>query len=310
MAPAHRVDVHHHYAPAVYRAALEKAGRPLHHIMKDWTVAHSLDDMDKAAIATAMLSITTPGVWFGEKEFAHKLARLCNDHGAELIREFPGRFGLFACLPLPDIEGALAEVAYALDTLHADGIGLYTSYENVYLGDARFAPLFEELNRRKAVYTHPVIAPCCVGLTPEVNESIIEYGTDTTRTIASLLFSGGAARYPDIKFIWSHAGGTMPFLIERFVNLAKIPPMAAKLPKGLMHELTRFYYDTAQASNPSVMNCLRNIVEVSQIVFGTDFPYRTGLEHATGLASCGFSEAERSRIDRDNALGLLPRLRS
>lgn len=198
-----RIDVHHHYAPPAYLVELEKSGHPVHHVMKKWAVAHSLEDMEKAAIATSMMSITTPGVWFGNKIFARRLARLCNDHGARLAQAHPGRFGIFACLPVPDIEGALQEIEYALDQLKANGVGLYTSYDNVYLGNAKFAPLFGELNRRRAVvYTHPVIAPCCVGLIPDVNESIIEYGTETTRTIASLLFGSGVARYPDIKFIW------------------------------------------------------------------------------------------------------------
>ena len=306
----HRIDVHHHFAPPAYCAALEKT-RPVFYVMKDWTTERSLDDMDKAGIKTSMLSITTPGTWFGDAAQARQLARIANDYAAGLVRDHPGRFGLFTTLSLPDIEGSLKEIEYGFDTLKADGVGVYTSYDDKHLGDKIFAPVFEELNRRKAVvYCHPVICQCCTALTPEVNEAVIEYGTDTTRTIASLLFSGAASKYPDIKFIWSHGGGTMPFLIERFINLAKLPHVAPKLPKGLMHELKRFYYDTAQASNPSAMGCLRTIVEASQIVFGTDFPYRRGLENVEGLAGCNFTTAERRQIDCDNALGFLSRLKA
>ncbi|HKT18279.1 MAG TPA: amidohydrolase family protein [Stellaceae bacterium] len=308
MAPApHIIDVHHHFVPPAYKAAVQPKRRFMP-CMDAWTVQGSIEDMDKAGVATALVSITLPGLHFGNNEEARRLTRICNDYAMEMARNYPGRFGLFAALPWPDVEGSLAELAYALDTLKADGIGLYTSYGTTWLGHADFAPLFEELNRRKAVvYTHPVCAPCCQGLVPEVNESIIEYGTDTTRTIASLLFTGSAARYPNIKWIFSHAGGTMPFLIERLVNLAKAPSHAAKLPNGLMHELQRFYYDTAQASNPSALGCLRTIVPTSQIMFGTDYPFRLSIEHVEGLAGCGFGAGDVKAIHRDNALRLLPK---
>jgi len=264
--------------------------------------------MDKAGVATSLVSITLPGLYFDDAQEARRLTRICNDYAMEMARNYPGRFGLFAALPWPDIEGSLAEIDYALGTLKADGIGLYTSYGTKWLGHPDFAPLFEELNRRKAVvYTHPVCAPCMQGLIPEINESIIEYGTDTTRAIASLLFTGSAARYPDITWIFSHAGGTMPFLIERLVNLAKAPSHAAKLPNGLMHELQRFYYDTAQSSNPSALGSLRTIVPISQIMFGTDYPFRLASEHVEGLAGCGFSAADARAIDRDNAVRLMPK---
>jgi predicted TIM-barrel fold metal-dependent hydrolase len=308
MAPAPQIiDVHHHFVPPAYKEAVQPKRR-FQPCMEAWTVQGSIEDMDKAGVATALVSITLPGIHFGNNEEARRLTRICNDYAMEMARNYPGRFGLFAALPWPDVEGSLAEVAYALDTLKADGIGLYTSYDTKWLGHADFAPLFEELNRRKAVvYTHPVCAPCCQGLVPEVNESIIEYGTDTTRTIASLLFTGSAARYPNIKWIFSHAGGTMPFLIERLVNLAKAPPYAAKLPNGLMHELQRFYYDTAQSSNPSALGCLRTIVPTSQIMFGTDYPFRLSIEHVEGLAGCGFSAGDLKAVHRDNALRLLPK---
>jgi len=305
----HRIDVHHHFVPPKYKEEVNKK-RPMQPCMQSWTVAGSVEDMDKAGTQVSLVSITTPGLHFGQVEEARRLARVSNDYAAEMMRNYPGRFGLFASLPWPDVEGSLREVEYAYDTLKADGIGMFTSYGNKWLGHPDFAPLFEELNRRKAiVYTHPVCAPCVRDLIPEVNESIVEYGTDTTRAIASLLFTGTAARFPDITWIFSHAGGTMPFLIERLTNLAKLPPYAAKLPKGLMHELTRFYYDTAQASNPSALGCLRSIVPVSQIMFGTDYPYRLGIEHVEGVAGCRFSASDAVAIDRDNALRLLPRLK-
>lgn len=309
MAPApHRIDVHHHFVPPKYKEEVNKK-RPMQPVMQNWTVQGSIDDMDKAGTQVALVSITTPGLHFGSVDEARRLARISNEYAMEMMRNYPGRFGLFASLPWPDVDGSLAEIEYVLDTLKADGVGMFTSYGNKWLGHPDFAPLFAELNRRKAVvYTHPVCAPCVRDLLPDLSEAVIEYGTDTTRAIANLVFTGMTARYPDIRWIFSHAGGTMPFLIERLVNQAKIPAYAARLPNGLMHELSRFYYDTAQASNPSALGCLRSIVPISQIMFGTDYPYRLGIDHVTGIASCGFDAAAVKAIDRDNALQLLPRL--
>ena len=307
MAAPHRIDCHHHFVPPAYKAEIQKK-QPMQPVMDKWTVQGSIADMDKAGTQTAMVSITTPGIHFGNHEEARRLTRICNEYAVEIARDHPGRFGLFAALPWPDVDGSLKEVAYALDTLKADGIGMYTSYGNTWLGHTSFAPLFEELNRRKAiVYVHPVCAPCVKDILPDVNESVVEYGTDTTRAITNLLATGALARWPEIKWIWSHAGGTMPFLIERLVTLMRIPSVAAKLPKGLMHELQRMYYDTAQAANASALGCLKSVVPVSQIVFGTDYPYRTSIEHVEGIARSGFTAAEMQAIDRDNALRLLPK---
>jgi predicted TIM-barrel fold metal-dependent hydrolase len=310
MAAPHRIDVHHHFVPPNYKKEMNKK-RPMQPCMQDWTVQGSVEDMDKAGTQVSLVSVTTPGLHFGSNEESRMLARDSNDYAMEMMRNYPGRFGLFASLPWPDVDGSLKEVEYALDTLKADGIGMYTSYGNTWLGHPDFARLFEELNRRKAiVYTHPVCAPCCQDILPDINEAVLEYGTDTTRAITNLIFTGSSYRYPDIRWIFSHAGGTMPFLIERLTRLARIPAYGKLLPNGLMHELTRFYYDTAQASNATALGCLRSIVPASQVVFGTDYPYRTGLDHVKGVAGCGFTPAEVQAIDRDNALRLLPQYAS
>jgi len=304
------IDVHHHLSPPAYIADLKKhkIGAPP---TLAWTPEKSLADMDGSGIATAMLSITTPGVWFGEDAAAAALARGCNEYGAKLAGDGSRRFGMFAALPLPAVDASLKEIEYALDTLKVDGIGMFTSYGDKWLGDPAFAPVMEELNRRKAVvYTHPTDPSCCRNLIAQVPEPVIEYGTDTTRTIASLLFTGAASRYPDIQFIFSHAGGTMPFLIERFVNLPKLSKdAAAKTPEGVMTLLQRFHYDTAQVANPAAMAALTKIVSPSQILFGTDFPFRNAADQIEGLQKI-FAAEDLHKIESANAQALFPRLRS
>jgi predicted TIM-barrel fold metal-dependent hydrolase len=309
-ATPHRIDVHHHLSPPPYIAEL--TARNIPGPVRDWTPAKSIDDMDRAGVAVAITSVTTPAVTFMDDPGARRLARESNEYAAKLVTEHPGRFGMFAVMPMPHVDAALREIEYALDTLKADGIAFLTSYGDKWLGDPAFAPVMTELNRRKAVvYTHPTAANCCRNLIPDVNESIIEYGTDTSRTIASLVFSGTAARCPDMKLIFSHGGGTMPFLAERFIRLPLInTSLAARVPNGVEPELKRFYYDTAQASHPMALASLLKLVSVSQVVFGTDFPYRTAGDHVKGLTGYGFSPADLQAIDRDNAVRLMPRLKA
>jgi predicted TIM-barrel fold metal-dependent hydrolase len=230
-----------------------------------------------------------------------------------MTRDFPGRFGSFATLPLMDVDGSLREIAYAYDTLKADGIGLMTSYGDLYLGDRHFWPIWEELNRRKAViYVHPLQADCCRNLIPGLPNSSIEYPTDTTRTIASMLFSGAAHKFPEIRWIWSHSGGTMPFLWSRFTRQVVDMKEKAKevLPNGILKEVQKFYYDTAQGHHEGAMQALRQLVPTSQIMYGSDYPYRPGAETREGLNDRQFTQAERIAIDRGNALRLMPQLAS
>ncbi len=306
----HVIDVHHHLAPPRYLAELgQRIPQPQ---VRGWTPTQSIDAMDSAGVATSITSITNPGLWFGDSASARSLARACNEYAAQLVRDYPGRFGMFAAMPLPDVDGSLREIEHALDVLKADGIGLFTSYGDKWLGDAAFAPLMEELNRRKAVvYTHPSAANCCRNLIPEIPVSVIEYATDTTRTIASLVFSGTASRCPDIRFIFSHAGGTMPFLTERFTRLPLAnKDLESRVPKGVVYELKKFHYDTAQAAHPMALASLLKLIPVSQVVFGTDFPLRTLTDHVKGLADYGFSAGDLRAIERENALRLLPRLKA
>jgi 6-methylsalicylate decarboxylase len=306
--PARRIDVHYHLAGANYIAAVRAHGQSLPSRM---TTANAIEDMDRAGVTTAILSIPGPGVWFGDVAEARRLARQCNEDAAALVAAYPKRFGFFATVPLPDVDGSLHELEYALDTLKADGVAMWTSYGNRWLGDASFAPVFDEINRRKAlVYTHPIVPECCGKTLPGIIPTMIEFGTDTTRTIVSLLFSGVAARCSDMRIIFSHAGGTMTSLVDRFVYEARDPQAAKAMPDGVLHELQKFYYDTAQAASAAPIAALLKIVPLSQVLFGTDFPYRDSLEQLTGLTHNGvLTPRDLATVEYDNSVRLIPRLR-
>jgi 6-methylsalicylate decarboxylase len=309
-AKAYRIDVHHHLMYPGYLG--EVAGRRAGSNFK-WSPEMSLEDMDKSGIELSVLSLIQPSAVTADVEKGRRIARASNEYGAQLARDHKGRFASFATLPLLDTEGSLREIAYALDTLKAAGIGLMTSYEDRYLGDASFAPVWDELNRRKAVvYTHPLSPECCKNIRDDVPPAVVEYATDTTRAIASLVFSGAAARYPDIRWIFSHSGGTMPFLLSRFArHEIDLKDKAAKLmPRGVMYELKKFHYDTAQGNHTGALAALMKIVAPSQVLFGTDFPFRGGAEEIEGLSAFRFRPEELRAIERDNALKLLPALKA
>ena len=302
------VDVHHHVSPPAFLAAAQSSPLTRNPVAERWTLAATLEAMDRGGVATAVLSLANPGLAVGGAG-AEALGRDCNTYMAGLVRDHPGRFRFFAALPLPDVDASLRTLAHAFDELGADGVFMLTNHGGRWLGDPAFAPVFEELNRRRAVvYTHPVSAPCCEGLQPEIGDSSIEWGTDTTRTIASLTFSGAAARWPGVRVIFSHAGGTMPFLIERFETLARNPAMAERLPGGVRAALAHWHYDTAQAANAGSLGALLGIVPPGQVVFGSDYPFRLPAEQARNLRAAGLDPAVLRGIERDNARGLMPRI--
>ncbi len=310
-APPRIIDVHSHIAPPAYISEVRPKAA-INPTLFEWTPARHIEEMDRAGVATSITSMSPPGIWFVDNPTAVRIARLCNDYAARFASDNKGRIGIFAALPVPDIDASLKEIEYALDTLKADGVAMYTNSGDKWLGDPFFAPLYEELNRRKAVvYTHPLSANCCRNLLPDIADSAIEWGTDTTRAITRLVFSGSAAKYPDIRFVFSHAGGTMPYLVERFELIAKTPKFAAQFPQGFVPVANKFYYDIAQSANPAAMSALRKVINMSQIVFGTDYPYRTVIEHVKRLRECGqFTAKELLAVERDNALTFLPRYKS
>ena len=308
----HRIDVHHHILPPEYVATvgddrigpLILAGRT-----PEWTPDMSIEAMERNGIATAVTSISAPGLWFGDHEETRHLSRLCNDFAATIRADHPGRFGVFAGLPLPDVDASLAAIEHALDVLGADGIGLLTSYGERYPGDAAFAPVFDELDRRGAVvYFHPTNAACSQCL-PEIPAATLDFPFDTTRAIVSLLFGGTFARCRNIRFIFSHAGGTAPFLAERIARLAVRPEFKEQVPNGVVPELRRLYYDTALSANWLAFRSLLELVECDHVLFGSDYPFApeaTMTATVKGLIELGLEAGDLLGIERDNALSLFP----
>jgi predicted TIM-barrel fold metal-dependent hydrolase len=305
------IDTHHHIYPPKFMA--ENVEHKIDGAAIGWTPRYSLDQMDHNGVATAIGSITNPGVWFGDNEEGRKNARECNEYGAKLARDYPGRFGMFAALPLPDTEGSLREIEYAFDTLKLDGIGLLTSYDNgKLLGHAQFAPVFDELNRRKAVvFVHPTIT-CCANLNQRVTPLSIEFPTDTARTITDLVYSGTLMRCPDIRFIFSHGGGTVLMLISRLAGGGLKPEDRAKIiPNGFGAELKKLYYDVASvAVNPAAMAALFKVIPTSQILFGSDLPFWKIETIASATNQFDLPPSDLRAIQRENAQHLFPRLRA
>ena len=301
------IDVHRHIMAPKLQSLYAAQGKHVPNYDND-TVEKMLADMDAGGVARSIITLTSmPATFRTSREDDIAIARDANEYMARRRADHPGRFGFFAQLPMPHVDATLAEIAYALDTLKADGVQFLTSYGNKWMGEPEFAPVYEELNRRKTpVYTHPLEAACCIANVIDVPSQTVEYGADTARTISRWLLSGSAARYPAIRPIFSHAGGVLVGMIERLALLADLPAYKDKLPNGLDHELQRFYYDTAQAYHKATMRGLRTAVPVSQIVFGSDYPYRTALETVVGLRDGGvFNAAELRAIGSGNVRSLL-----
>jgi predicted TIM-barrel fold metal-dependent hydrolase len=316
---ARSVDVHHHIFPPRYVSddsefIAKRTSSDFLGTARNWSPQSAIEKMDRAGVATAINSMTSPGVWFEDGDAARARARVCNEYGAQMIRDFPGRFGMFAAIPLPDIDGSLKEIEYALDVLKLDGVGLLTSYASKLLGDPSFAPVFEEINRRKAVvFVHPTMS-CCGNPMPGASPPTIEFPMDTTRTITSLLFSGGFARHADIRFIFSHGGGMLLPIVQRLYGAAaqlKPEERATKMPKGPEYELTRQHYELASIGfNPAGIAGLRILIPNSQLLYGSDEPFLSTLQMTDALQKLEFSADEIAAIRRGNALQLFPRLQT
>ena len=310
------IDTHHHFYPPAYQKRQidweDQRKVPHFGVQSAWNPDSDLEAMDKNGISTSMLSLaSTPGVWFDDgAEKAHDMARLCCDFAAEMVRDKPGRYGLFAPLSMLDTDATLKEIEYAFDTLKADGINLQTNYGDKWLGHPSYRPVLEELNRRKAViFVHPLVANCCANLSVGTFPAVIEVPHDTTRTVVSLLLSGTFAKLRDISWLFSHGGGTIPFLagrIEAFYDQKARGPNGFA-PDGIEAEFRRLYYDTANATHPAAMAALTKLVPTSQITYGTDYPYFP-LDQIENLRKLGLPPADLAAIANGNMTRLIPRL--
>jgi predicted TIM-barrel fold metal-dependent hydrolase len=311
------IDTHHHFYPPTYlKRQMEWEGTrkiPPFPGVPDWTPSRAIEQMDKSGVTTAVLSLaSTPGLWFDDgAEAASKTARLCQDYAAEMRKDYPGRFGIFAPLSMMDIDATLKEIEHAFDIVKADGINLQTNYGDKWLGNPVYKPVLEELNRRKAVvYVHPLVAACCNQLSVGTFPAVIEVPHDTTRTVTSLLLSGSFARYRDIKWLFSHAGGTIPMMAGRIDSFYGARPNLKEFaPDGIQGELRRLYYDTANATSAPTIAALMKLVPASQITYGSDYPYFP-LDQIANLRQLGLTQEQLQDIGSGNAMKLIATLKS
>jgi aminocarboxymuconate-semialdehyde decarboxylase len=309
------VDIHHHMLPDFFWQATNEGAAPVGGIAPaPWTPAAALSFLDDAHIDVGVTSISTPGVHLGDDVPARELARRCNELSAELVKDHPDRFAGFACLPLPDLDGALAEMAYALDELRLDGVVLFSNAGGQYLGDRHFAPVFAELQRRRAVvFVHPNASPDPAAHRLGLPDSLIDFTADTTRAIAQLLYSNTFAATSDVKWVFSHAGGTVPYLAGRFgiVDEMDVIPGAERR-AGAAETFRGLYFDTALSWSDPVLAMLRAVVGIDHVVFGTDFPYlRRDLAVSCRqriLDTQQLSSKEKQAVLSGTATTLIPRL--
>ena len=313
MAP-HRIDTHNHPYPPAYidktRTVLKATTHAFYDRIVKWQPSQTVEAMDKDGIAVSVLSIGTPSVWLGDAAASRTLARECNDAAARMQSDHKGRFGHFATVPLPDVEGSLREIEYLYGALKADGIALTTNYDDKYPGDPAFAAVFDELNRRKAVvYFHPTAASFAFNVVPDIPPPTIEFPFDTTRAIVSLLFGGTFTRCPDIKWIFSHGGGALAMIANRLVGLSRTrPELGARVPNGVKAELSKLYVDVVGVATPGALKAVLDIVPMSNLLFGTDYPFWAPEVTINGLAALKLDPADLAAIERGNALKLLPGL--
>ena len=311
-----RIDIHHHIYPQCYLAKAEAGVRAVAHAfypeLAKWTPERALEAMDRDGVAVALASISAPGVWFGNAAAATALARECNEYGARLAADHKGRFGHLAALALPDVDASLREIEYALDTLDADGICLMSNYDDRWPGDDAFAPVFDELNRRKAVvFFHPVVPSFVKVMRTDLPAATIEFPFDTTRAITSLIYGGVTTRCPDIRFVFSHGGGAMPALVGRLTGLEHYrKDLAARVPQGVLHELGKMYFDVVSVTNPGGFSALRQLTGMSHLLFGSDYPFLQAATTAGELAALSLDTDAVAAIEYGNALALFPKLAS
>jgi predicted TIM-barrel fold metal-dependent hydrolase len=308
------IDTHHHMLPEFFFNATNEKGNPVGGLEPQaWSIEKSLAFMDEMGIDIAITSTTSPGIQLSDRLASKKLARKCNDFASLLVSKNPQRFGALASLPIPNIDDALEELSYSLDVLKLDGVVLFTNSQGIYLGDQRMKPLFHELQRRKTtVFIHPNASPDPTAHQLGLTDNLIDFPGDTTRAIAQLHYGGTFAETPDVNYVFSHAGGTAPYLAGRFAIVDEMKIMGDSSVTGTAAEtFRRLYWDTALAWSDPVISHLRHIAGMDKVVFGTDFPYVRNDLAAKGKvrlkSNPDLSAEEKVKIFESNALKLFPR---
>lgn len=312
-----RIDVHAHFLPPCYADALARAGMTTldgGFPVPAWSAEAALEMMDRQGIASAIVSLSSPSTHFLAEDKKAALCRDVNEAGAELVRMHPARFGFLASLPLPDVEAALAEIRFAFEHLGVEGIVLESNINGEYLGSPRFAPIFAELNRREAtLFIHPTSPACFEQLALGRPAPLLEFPLDTTRTIVDLLYSRTLQLNPGIKVIVPHGGAALPALIARiaaFANLPFLNPRPAS-EQEVFETLERLYYDVALSTHAIPFAALRRIAPISQILFGSDWPFTPEFAVERNLSLLGqldLSESDARALAYENAERLFPRL--
>jgi predicted TIM-barrel fold metal-dependent hydrolase len=305
-----RIDVHQHLIPANYRKLLDERGLTAGGWPTPaWDPSAALAMMDRRGIGTGVLSLSAPGVHFGDDAEGRAIARSVNEYGAELVKDRPDRFGQFAAVPLPDPDGAVAEAVYALDELHADGLVLLSNANGRYLGEKEFEPLWAELDARSAVvFIHPTAPqlPMLEGLP----SPLLDYPFDTTRTALHMVANGVMSRYTRLKVILAHAGGFVPFVSVRLAGASQFVPGTTT--EGILTDLRRFYFDTALSGTPYALPSLFAFAAPGHVLYGSDWPFASekwGVGFDEGLDGYdGFQPGQLEEVNRTNALALFPRL--
>jgi predicted TIM-barrel fold metal-dependent hydrolase len=310
------IDVHQHVIPDIYKSELARVGvlGSGENPWPTWSVARQLELMGELGIDAVLMSIASPGAYFGDVEFTKKLVKTCNEVMAQMVSDRPGKFGAMGFVSLPDVEAACRDVEYALDTLKIDGINLQTHTGRRYLGHPEENELYAELDRRCAVvFVHPQ-RPSAQNMPQYAFPAgYTELTFDTTRAITNMLYTGILAKYPNIRWIMPHMGGVTPFLLFRLCGLDDDPKVRERIPDGVAAYLRRLYYDVAQSPSPLALRALLEVADPSRIMFGTDYPSARNVEKVmrdtvTAVRTFdGFDDALRRKITAGNAQAILPR---
>lgn len=310
------IDVHSHFLTEAYVAAATAAGHGLPDGMPRWATWSAPDHlalMDRAGVRASILSISAPGVHFGDDQSARRMARHVNEFAIETVHRHPDRFAHLAALPLPDVGGALAELAHALDVLGSDGVAVLTNVHGVYLGDERYAEVYAELNRRRAtVFVHPVQPPNWQAVSPDRPRPMLEYIFESARAATNLIMNGVLTSHPNINWIFSHSGGALPVLVER-IQLFRDVFLGAAPGPSVAEQLGVLWYDIAGTPFPNAVPALERAFGDHRILYGSDYcwtPAPAVLAQLASIDAAPQPDATTWRaLTTHNAERLFPRLR-